>query len=187
MKTQRRKRPSYRSLRAAQPDTMEEAASILGVSIGTVRNWQKQRLPLIQSQKPFLILGDALKRVPTDRTRISKVPLEEAQLYCPSCKVGQRPLGMLDDCLPNTAETDRLLGLCEACGGTCNRMISKSKLKDFEEVFVIEKRAKSGPLDKVDVGSAGGKCPNQSNRFCKYSSTNPAYNATPMRTPKLTS
>ena len=101
--------------------------------------------------------------------------------------VGQRPLGMLDDCLPNTAETDRLLGLCEACGGTCNRMISKSKLKDFEEVFVIEKRAKSGPLDKVDVGSAGGKCPNQINRFCEHSSPNSAHNATPMRTPKLMS
>ncbi|MFN6004408.1 MAG: hypothetical protein ACK47C_00620 [Paracoccaceae bacterium] len=41
------------------------------------------------------------------------------------------------DCIPQTATTARLMGLCEVCGGTCNRMISRSKTAQFCEIFDV--------------------------------------------------
>ena len=53
-------------------------------------------------------------------------------------------MGVMVDCIPQTATTARLMGLCEACGGTCNRMISRAKIDHFREIFALaEKGAKT--------------------------------------------
>ena len=49
------KRPSHRALRAARSYTLEEAAKALGVSQGTIRNWVKKGLPIMNDQRPYLI------------------------------------------------------------------------------------------------------------------------------------
>ena len=55
------RRPSYRVLRAARSYTFEEAATALGVSFSTIRNWVKKGLPIMRSQRPYLILSEDLK------------------------------------------------------------------------------------------------------------------------------
>jgi len=131
------KRPNPRAIKAARTYTVEEAAIVLGVSVGTIRSWVKSGLPLMRSQRPFLILGDALRNFLKDRAQASRAPLREDQLYCLTCKAGRTPMGLLVDCIPQTPKTARLLGLCNVCGGTCNRMISKSKIDDFSQVFCV--------------------------------------------------
>ncbi|MDB4020502.1 helix-turn-helix domain-containing protein [Planktomarina temperata] len=131
------KRPNPRAIKAARTYTVEEAAIVLGVSVGTIRSWVKSGLPLMRSQRPFLILGDALRNFLKDRAKASRAPLREDQLYCLTCKAGRNPMGLLVDCIPQTPKTARLLGLCNVCGGTCNRMISKSKIDDFSQVFCV--------------------------------------------------
>ena len=131
------KRPNPRAIKAARTYTVEEAAIVLGVSVGTIRSWVKSGLPLMRSQRPFLILGDALRNFLKDRVQASRAPLREDQLYCLTCKAGRTPMGLLVDCIPQTPKTARLLGLCNVCGGTCNRMISKSKIDDFSQVFCV--------------------------------------------------
>lgn len=131
------KRPNPRAIKAARTYTVEEAANALGVSVGTIRSWVKSGLPLMRSQRPFLILGDALRNFLEDRAQASKAPLCEDQLYCLTCKAGRTPMGFLVDCIPQTSKTARLLGLCDVCGGTCNRMISRSKIDHFSQVFCV--------------------------------------------------
>ena len=137
------KRPNPRAIKAARTYTVEEAAIALGVSTGTIRTWVKSGLPLMKSRRPFLILGDALRSFLEDRTKAAKAPLRENQLYCLSCKAGRAPMGQLVDCIPQTPKTARLLGLCDVCGGTCNRMISRSKIDHFSEIFCVA--IKEGP------------------------------------------
>lgn len=132
------KRPNPRAIKAARTYTVEEAANALGVSVGTIRSWVKSGLPLMRSQRPFLILGDALRDFLEYRAQASKAPLLDDQLYCLTCKVGRKPMGLMVDCIPQTHGTARLLGLCEVCGGTCNRMISRSKLDHFSQIFCVE-------------------------------------------------
>lgn len=131
------KRPNPRAIKAARTYTVEEAAIALGVSVGTIRAWVKSGLPLMRSQRPFLILGDSLRAFLEDRATTAKAPLHPNQLYCLSCKAGRTPMGLLVDCIPQTAQTARLLGLCEACGSTCNRMISRSKIDQYSQIFCV--------------------------------------------------
>lgn len=95
------------------------------------------------SQRPFLILGETLRRFLQDRRGKAKAPLMPDQLYCLSCKVGRKPMGMMADCHHQSTKTARLEGLCEVCGSTCNRMISLAKLDHFHAIFDIA--CKGGP------------------------------------------
>lgn len=131
------KRPNPRAIKAARTYTVEEAAIALHVSVGTIRSWVKSGLPLMKSQRPFLILGDALRDFLEDRAKVSKTNLLDHQLFCLTCKVGRAPMGLLVDCIPQTPGTARLLGLCGVCGGTCNRMISRSKIDYFSKVYSV--------------------------------------------------
>ena len=46
-------------------------------------------------------------------------------------------MGLMVDCIPQTPNTARLFGLCEVCGGTCNRMISQTKIDHFSQIFEV--------------------------------------------------
>ncbi|MCD1620523.1 helix-turn-helix domain-containing protein [Salipiger manganoxidans] len=129
------KRPNPRAIRAARTYTIEEAALALNVSTGTVRSWVKAGLPLMQARRPYLILGDSLRAFLNSRASNAKVPLEQDQLYCFTCKAARVPMGLLVDCIPQTPKTARLLGLCEVCGGTCNRMVSRSQISLHSQTF----------------------------------------------------
>ena len=131
------KRPNPRAIKAARTYTIQEGADALGVTVGAVRGWIRLGLPVMKAQRPFLILGDAFHKFLEDRRSTGKVPLRPDQLYCLTCKQGQSPLGMMVDCLPQTAKTARLVGLCAACGGACNRMISRADLTRFGGVFDV--------------------------------------------------
>lgn len=131
------KRPNSRAIKAARSYTLQEAADALSVTVGAVRSWIRAGLPVMKSQRPYLILGDHLRQFLEDRRSKGKVPLGPDQLYCLTCKQGQSPLGMMVDCLPQTAKTARLVGLCGACGCTCNRMINRTDLARFGGVFDV--------------------------------------------------
>ena len=53
------------------------------------------------------------------------------------------PMGHLVDCIPQTEKTARLLGLCDVCGGTCNRMIGMGQIDQFGRTFHVA--MKGGP------------------------------------------
>ena len=94
----------------------------------------------MKAQRPYLILGEALKDFLQVKTSNRKSALQAAELYCLSCKAPRSPMGMLVDCIPQTATTARLMGLCETCGGTCNRMISRAKIDHFREIFALAEK-----------------------------------------------
>ena len=134
------KRSNYRVIRSARTYTFEEASRVLGVSIGTIRLWVKAGLPVMKAQRPFLILGEDLRDFLQTRSFKRKVTLKPDQLYCLACKKGRRPLGDLVDCIPQGTATARLMGVCEGCGGICNRMISRAKIGQFGQIFELAMR-----------------------------------------------
>ena len=131
------KRPNPRAIKAARSYTIQEGADALGVTVGAVRGWIRLGLPVMKAQRPFLILGSNFRQFLEDRRSNGKAPLGPDQLYCLTCKQGQSPLGMMVDCLPQTSKTARLVGLCGVCGGTCNRMISRSNLGRLGGIFDV--------------------------------------------------
>lgn len=85
------KRPNPRSIRAARTYTIEEAAVALCVSIGAVRAWIKAGLPVMKSERPYLILGEALREFLQNRSAKARVRLQPDQLFCLTCKKPRQP------------------------------------------------------------------------------------------------
>lgn len=139
------KRPNPRSIKAGRTYTIPEAAEALGVSIGSVRGWVRQGLPVLKSQRPHLILGDVLRYFLEARRAKVKLKLVEDQLYCLTCKTGQTPMGLMVDAVDQTTKTIRLIGLCSTCGGTCNRLASRAKLPLLSKIFDVACRDPQTP------------------------------------------
>jgi hypothetical protein len=131
------KRPDHRAVRSARSYTIPEVAAVLGVSVGTVRGWVRSGLPAMIAQRPFLILGCELREFLAVRRSKSKAPLQADELYCFTCKAARKPLGLMVDAHNQSVKTARLEGLCEVCGGSCNRMISRTQIDQFRSIFDV--------------------------------------------------
>lgn len=122
------KRANPRHIKAARTYTVEEAGSALGVTVSTVRNWGEQGLPMLKAKRPYLIVGEQLRRFLDARAKKRKCPLGPNQFYCLSCKTAVEPFGMMADYEADSAKSGRLVGLCSHCERTCHRMTSKAKI-----------------------------------------------------------
>lgn len=131
------KRPDHRAVRSARSYTIPEAANVLGVSVGTVRGWVRSGLPAMISRRPFLILGSELRAFLDARRQKAKAPLQVDELFCLTCKAARKPLGLMVDVHDQSVKTLRLEGLCEVCGGICNRMVSRAQVGQIQLIFDV--------------------------------------------------
>lgn len=115
------KRPNPRAIKAARSYTMQEGAEALGVTVGAVRGWIRAGLPVMKAQRPFLILGDALRQFLEDRRGNGKVKLGTDQLYCLMCKQGQSPLGMIKTAFTTAGLCERYKNPIRTGASWCNR------------------------------------------------------------------
>lgn len=137
------KRPNPMAINMALTYTIEEAANALGVTTATIRNYVRRGLPIMTSQRPYLISGEALRLFLLNERQSCKNPLKDNELFCPSCRKGRRPFGMMVDLVVASSKTGRLTGVCEICDGTSQRMISIRQIKDFAVIFDITKQVSS--------------------------------------------
>lgn len=133
------KRANPMAVKATLTYEIKDAAKALGVSVATIRNWIKDGLPVMASQKPFLILGAELRAYLRAKHRAKKSPLKHNQLYCLSCKTGCEPHNLTVTPTPNSPRTLRITGTCGRCGGTSSRIISLSKVSEFARSFHFKK------------------------------------------------
>ena len=79
------KRVSARKIKTHNQYTYEQAADVLGVTVQTVRLWRQAGLDVLDSQKPHLILGFALKGFLNDRQNKPERRLALDQFLCMTC------------------------------------------------------------------------------------------------------
>lgn len=131
------KRSNFRAIRAGRTYTIDEAATLLQLSIAAVRSWVKAGLPILKAKRPYLIIGEDLIDFHKARQNGAKRPLAPDQFFCLRCKAQTRPDGGLVDAIAQNGKTLRLVGMCETCGGMCNRMIGRNALADVEKLFTV--------------------------------------------------
>ncbi|WP_426034048.1 helix-turn-helix domain-containing protein [Cypionkella sp. TWP1-2-1b2] len=134
------KRVSARKVKIHNQYTYEQAADALGVSVQTVRLWRQSGLPVLDSQKPHLILGFALKDFLAKRQNKPERRLARDQFLCMTCNAARRAYGGMADYLPYTATRGRLEALCEACEGLCGKFASPSLCAAVAPVLTITTR-----------------------------------------------
>lgn len=136
------KRANPMAVKAALSYEIGEAAFALGKTPATIRNWIKDGLPVMSSQKPYLISGAAIREYLRDKYKKAKRPLGPGQLYCLACREGREPVDMVATHSPLTDGTSLLKGACSYCGGTCTRMFSTAQAGEITQTFRIKEEAK---------------------------------------------
>ena len=134
------KRVSARKIKIHNQYTYEQVADALGVSVQTVRLWRLAGLPVLDSQKPHLILGFALKDFLTNRSMKAERRLARDQFLCMACDAPRRAYGAMADYTPYTATRGRLEALCEACQGPCGKFASQTMCAELAPILSIATR-----------------------------------------------
>lgn len=139
------KRVSARRVKIHRQYTYDLAADALGVTAQTVRSWRQDGLPVLDSQKPHLILGFELKKFLTKRAQKATRTLAPEEFLCMSCNAPRRPYGAMADYVPFTARRGRLEGLCEVCQTPCGKFATPKLCDQLASILSIVTRHTSGP------------------------------------------
>ena len=134
------RRVSARRVKTNSQYTYERAADLLGVSVQTVRLWRRSGLYVLDSQKPHLILGFALKDFLSKRSSEPDRRLARDQFLCMACNAPKRASGGIADYQPYTNPRGRLLVLCETCLGPCGKFASPALCAELAPILTITTR-----------------------------------------------
>lgn len=134
------KRVSARKIKIHNQYTYEQAADVLGVSVQTVRLWRQSGLDVLDSQKPHLILGFALKDFLNKRSNKPDRRLARDQFLCMTCHVPRRAYGGMADYLPYSDTRGRLEALCEERQGLCGKFSSPRLCSELAAILTIATR-----------------------------------------------
>lgn len=134
------RRVSARRIKTNSQYTYESAADLLGVSVQTVRLWRQSGLQVLDSQKPHLILGFALKDFLNKRSNRPDRSLARDQFLCMACNAPKRAFGGIADYRPYTPTRGRLEVLCETCHGLCGKFTSPALCAELAPFLTITTR-----------------------------------------------
>jgi hypothetical protein len=139
------KRVSPRKIKIHSQYTYEQAADLLGVSVQTVRSWRPFGLQVLDSQKPHLILGFALKDFLTKRAHKPERHLARDQFLCMGCNAPRRAYGGMADYMPYNVKRGRLEALCEVCQGLCGKFANPALCAELAPILTIATRNRKCP------------------------------------------
>lgn len=134
------RRVSARRIKANSQYTYDSAAHVLGVSAQTVRLWRRSGLQVLDSQKPHLIIGFALKEFLNKRSTKPELRLARDQFLCMACNAPKRALGGIADYQPYTSTRGRLEVLCETCQGLCGKFANPALCAELASFLTIATR-----------------------------------------------
>ncbi|MEM1360410.1 MAG: helix-turn-helix domain-containing protein [Pseudomonadota bacterium] len=125
-------------VKANRSYTVEEAAEAVGVTPQTVRRWISEGLEALTTQRPFLILGHALKAFLAKTKHRRKRPLKLGEFFCLSCKAPRRAALDLATYHPQTSTSGRMEAFCNCCESVCARMVRAEDLPQWRAIYVID-------------------------------------------------
>lgn len=109
--------------------TVEEAADLYGVFKGTVSNWIKAGLPVLNEKRPMLIVGSALAEFHQARRTKNKQKCKPGEIYCVRCRTPKAPAGNMADYRIVTEKIGNLEAICPTCDNIINRRVSLAQLE----------------------------------------------------------
>lgn len=114
--------------------TIQEAAVVTGVSDRTIREWIKQGLTALTSERPTLVRGDALIAFIQDQRQARKSQLSPDEFYCFKCRAARKPAGGLVDCEADDTRA-KLIALCDTCDTIMHKPIAHESVRTLADFF----------------------------------------------------
>ena len=133
----RKCRPNYRLVKIHRSYNVEEIADLFDTHKNTVRAWVKAGLPICDSKRPLLILGQDLAAYLKARRAKNKRPCQPGEIYCVRCRAPKRPAGNMAEYQTITDTLGSLMGICPDCEGMMYQRASRAKLPAIQEKLSI--------------------------------------------------
>jgi hypothetical protein len=113
-------------------------AELFGIDRGTVRRWIKEGLPMIDSRKPYLVLGSDLKEFIKKRQGNRKSKCNSNELYCCKCRKPRTSWNNLVDLKILNERRILIIGICSQCDTRINKLSSLKKLDNIKGIFDVQ-------------------------------------------------
>ena len=126
-----RARIDHRRLKRTQTYTVPEAAIALRVSIGTVRRWIRDGLPLLDCIRPSLIHGKLLRDWLSAKAKARQVQCGPRQIYCCKCRDARDFLLGSAVIIHRNEKAASVRALCAECGTMMYRHCSKANADNW--------------------------------------------------------
>lgn len=118
--------------------SIHEIAELFRIHRGTVRQWIKEGLPIIDNRKPYLVLGSDLKEFIKKRQGNRKTRCNANELYCCKCRKPQTSWNNLVDLKILNERRFLIMGICIQCNTRTNKLSSLKKLDDIKGIFDVQ-------------------------------------------------
>lgn len=109
--------------------SVDELARCCDVHKNTVRNWQRDGLKPIDSARPILFQGAAVRDFLAGRNASRKRPCPPGTLYCFRCRCPRHPaLGMVDFVAMRPG-SGNLRAMCASCEAIMHRRVFRTSIR----------------------------------------------------------
>lgn len=108
--------------------TARELADRLGVHKNTVRHWQRKGLNPIDSRRPLLFKGAAVRTFLVEQNSRRKRPCPVGTLYCFRCREPRAPVPTSLQYVALRPGSGNLGGICADCGTVMHRRVRQSAI-----------------------------------------------------------
>lgn len=138
MKKIKKRRYNTRRIHLTTSYSALEVAELYGLHKGSVLNWIKQGLKIIDQHKPYLIRGSDLFDFLNKRQKQRKVNCQLNELYCFKCRAPRKPISESVQITKRNNCRLKIEGRCHTCNTKMFRDGALSKIEEIRKIFSIE-------------------------------------------------
>lgn len=147
MKKTKKRRYNTRRIHLTTSYSTLEVAELYGLHKGSVLNWIKQGLKIIDQHKPYLIRGSDLFDFLNKRQKLRKVICQSNELYCFKCRSPRRPINKSVQITKRNEHRLKVVGRCAICNTKMFRDGALGKLDEIRKIFSIELQSQEHIVD----------------------------------------
>jgi hypothetical protein len=136
--SRRRANPSL--IKVHRSYTARELADRLGVHKNTVRHWQRKGLTAVDTQRPCLFKGAAVRAFLTGQYAKQKRPCPVGTLYCFKCREPRAPVPTSVEYVQMRPGSGNLGGICIDCGTIMHRRVRQATINSVLPGLLVQIR-----------------------------------------------
>lgn len=114
--------------------SIQEAAEVCGVSVGTIRNWVRDGLPALKETRPFLVEGSNLLSFLNGKKAKCRTKLSQSELFCTGCQAARQASEGLVEISNNNGSRAMIRAICPECEGIACRIISLNEIPHWTKL-----------------------------------------------------
>lgn len=118
--------------------SIADITALLDVHKNTVRQWIRDGLCPIDSNRPILVHGSVLKRFLQDRRSSTKSPCQMNEFYCLKCRAPRMPWAGVIDVTIRTPRLFNVHAICAVCDKPIHKAAGQDKLIKMLETLSVQ-------------------------------------------------